>query len=219
MPRPPPAGQLWPISFAATCLRATLYILLIAGLAQGAYFEALHYPEVRFSEHGFTELAQSAVLLTASLLLLYTRQVLRALPTVTLLMFAFTFSSFIREQDYWLDTWVAYHTWKVLVTLVIVPILFWVIRERRRFLVEFQGYANSFSFGLFAAGVLTTYVFSRLYGRQDFWMAVLEDHYVRTFKDAAEEMVELLGYALILIAVIELALLAHRWALASRTVP
>lgn len=212
----PPPGQPWPIGFTATCLRATFYILLIAGLAQGAYIEALHFPEVRFSEYGFTELAQSAVLLTASLLLLYTRQVLKVLPTVTLLMFAFTFSSFIREQDYFLDTRVAYHTWKVLVTLVVVPALFWVIRERRRFVEEFASYANSFSFGLFAAGVLTTYVFSRLYGRQDFWMAVMEEHYVRTFKDAAEEVVELLGYALILIAVIELTLLARRWALARR---
>ena len=126
----PPPGHPWPSGFTATCLRATLYILLIAGLAQGAYIEALHYPEVRFSEYGFTELAQSAVLLTASLLLLYTRQVLRVLPTVTLLMFAFTFSSFIREQDYFLDTWVARHTWKVLVAMVILPVLFWVIRER-----------------------------------------------------------------------------------------
>src|SRR5690554_2262046 len=210
-----PPGQPWPIGFTATCIRATLYILLIAGLAQGAYIEALHYPEVRFSEYGFTELAQSAVLLSASLPLLYTRQVLKVLPTVTLLMFAFTFSSFIREQDYWLDM-VARHTWKAIVALVVLPTLFWVIRERKRFVEEFRHYANSFSFGLFAAGVLTTYVFSRLYGRSAFWEAVLEESYVRTFKDAAEEITELLGYTLILIAVIELTLLARRWYLARR---
>ena len=64
--------------------------------------------------------------------------------------------------------------------------------------------------------MLVTYVFSRLYGRSDFWEAILQEHYVRTFKDAAEEVVELLGYALILIAVIELTLLARRWALARR---
>ncbi|MCE8013896.1 hypothetical protein HOP54_07150 [Halomonas daqingensis] len=214
MPHSHHKGQPWPIGFTATCLRAALYILLIAALAQGAYLEALYFPEVRFSEHGFTELAQSAVLLTASALLLYVRHGLKQLPTVTLLMFAFTFSSFIREQDYWLDTWVAEHTWKVLVTLVILPCLYWVIRERRRFVAEFHRYSNSFSFGLFAAGVLTTYVFSRLYGRAAFWQAVMEEHYVRTFKDAAEEVVELLGYALILIAVIELALLTRRWVLA-----
>ncbi|MDP1086466.1 transporter, partial [Klebsiella pneumoniae] len=77
-------------------------------------------------------------------------------------------------------------------------------------------YANSFSFGLFAAGFLTTYVFSRLYGRQDFWRAVLQENYLRDFKSAAEELVELFGYALLLIAVIELVLLARRWALARK---
>ena len=215
MPYPPTPQHPWPISFTATCIRATLYILLIAGMAQGAYLEGLHFPEVRFSERGFTELAQSAVLLSASLLLLYTRQVLKVLPTVTLLMFAFTFSSFIREQDYWLDM-VARHTWKAIVALIVFPTLFWVIRERKRFVDEFRHYVNSFSFGLFAAGVLTTYVFSRLYGRSAFWEAVLEENYIRTFKDAAEEIIELLGYTLILIAVIELTLLARRWYLARR---
>ncbi|QJQ94792.1 MULTISPECIES: hypothetical protein [Halomonadaceae] len=210
----PPEPVTRPISFTAACIRAGLYMLLIAALAQGAYIEALHFPEVSFTEYGFTELAQSALLLSASLLLLYTRQVLKVMPTLTLLMFAFVFSSLIREQDYWLDTYVARHTWKVLVALVVLPSLYWVIRHRRRFIEEFAHYSNSFSFGLFAAGVLVTYVFSRLYGRQDFWLAVLEESYVRTFKDAAEEVVELLGYALILIAVIELTLLARRWTLA-----
>lgn len=216
MPPNPPPGHSWPLSFTNTCIRAALYILLIAGLAQGTFIEALHYPEVRFSEYGFTELAQTTVLALTAALLLYTRQVLKVLPTVTLLMFGFVFASLIREQDYFLDAWVARHTWKVLVALVVVPVLFWVIRERQRFVAEFASYANSFSFGLFAAGVLTTFVFSRLYGRSDFWEAVLQVHYVRTFKDAAEEVVELLGYALILIAVIELTLLARRWALARR---
>lgn len=216
MTQTPPPGHPWPINFTATCLRAALYILFIAGLAQGAFIEAQHFPDVRFSEYGFTELAQTAVLALASVLLLYTRQVLNVLPTVSLLMFGFVFASLIREQDYFLDTWVARHTWKVLVALVIVPVLYWVIRERQHFAAEFANYANSFSFGLFAAGVLTTFVFSRLYGRSDFWEAVLQEHYVRTFKDAAEEVVELLGYALILIAVIELTLLARRWALARR---
>lgn len=217
MPHPTPNGQEWPLSFASACARAVVYTLLIAALAQGAYLEALHYPEIRFTEYGFTELAQSALLATASALLIYTRQVLRVMPTLSLLMFAFVFSSLIREQDYWLDLWVARHTWKVLVALTVLPCLYWVIRERHRFLEEFRHYGNSFSFGLFTAGVLTTYIFSRLYGRSAFWEAVLEESYLRTFKDAAEEVTELLGYALILIAVIELTLLARRWARARQT--
>lgn len=201
-----------PLHLRQLCLRATLYILFIAALAQGVYFEALHFPDVRFSEYGFTELAQSALLATAAALLIYTRQALKGIPAVTLLLLGFVLASLIREQNHFLDTLVAQHVWKVLVALVLVPVLYKVIRQRRRFVEELSRYANSFSFGFFAAGVLTTYVFSRLYGRSALWEAVLEDRYVRTFKDAAEEVVELLGYALILIAVIELVILARYWA-------
>jgi len=206
----------WPIGFRAVCLRATLYILLVAGIAQGVFYEALHFPDARFSERGFTELAQTSLLATASALLLYVMLGLGQLRLVALLMFGFLFASLIREQDALLDSRVFDGAWQLLVSLTVLPILFVVIRQRRRFAAEFASYANSLSFGLFAAGFLTTYVFSRLYGRGDFWQAILQENYLRDFKSAAEEVVELFGYALLLIAVIEFVLLARRWALARK---
>lgn len=212
MPPGPP-----PIGFGAVCLRGFLAILFVAALAQGVYLEAIHAPEARFSESGFTELAQTGLLALATLLLLYVRFGLRILPEVSLLLLAFVASSLIREQDAILDAHVFDGAWQLLVTLIILPCLYAVIRRRRVFVTQFAGYANSFSFGLFAAGFLTTYVFSRLYGRGEMWEAILQERYLRTFKDAAEEVVELLGYALILLAVIELTLLARHWARARRT--
>lgn len=206
----------WPIGFRDVCLRATLYILLVAGIAQGVFYEALYFPDARFSERGFTELAQTSLLATASALLLYVMLGLRQLRLVALLMFGFLFASLIREQDALLDSRVFNGAWQLLVSLTVLPILFVVIRQRRRFAAEFASYANSLSFGLFAAGFLTTYVFSRLYGRGDFWQAILQENYLRDFKSAAEEVVELFGYALLLIAVIEFVLLARRWALARK---
>ncbi|MDR9439106.1 MAG: hypothetical protein RI841_06375 [Halomonas sp.] len=206
-----------PISFAATCLRAALYILLIAGIAQGVFYEALYLPDIRFSERGFTELAQTGLLALSTLLLLYVRVGLRELSQVSLLLLAFVASSLIREQDVHLDTHVFDGAWQLLVALIILPSLYSVIRHRRAFAGQFAAYANSLSFGLFAAGFLTTYVFSRLYGRHDLWRAVLQEHYLRDFKNAAEEVVELFGYALMLIAMIELVLLTRRWALTRRT--
>ena len=216
MPSRLPPDTFMPISFAATCLRALLYILLVAAIAQGVYYEALYLPEARFSERGVTELAQTSLLALATLLLLYVRVGLRVMPQVSLLLLAFVASSLIREQDALLDARVFDGAWQLLVALIILPTLFNVIRRRRAFVEQFAAYANSLSFGLFAAGFLTTYVFSRLYGRQDFWRAVLQENYVRDFKSAAEEVVELFGYALILIAMVELVLLARRWSLARR---
>lgn len=197
------------IGFRAACLRALVYILAVGALMQGVYYEALHLPGSRFAEASFTELAQSMLLAASAVLLLYVRQVL---PTLSLLMLAFLLASLIREQDAWLDANVFDGAWQVLVSLVVLPSLFVVMRRHHAFVIEFEGYANSFSFGLFAAGFLTTYVFSRLFGRSEMWVAILDEGYARTFKDAAEEVTELFGFALILFAVIELVLLARRWA-------
>ncbi|WP_104202656.1 hypothetical protein [Billgrantia saliphila] len=199
------------IGFGAACLRAALYILLIATLLQGIYFEALYLPARRsFGELGFTEFCQSTLLVIICLLLCMP-PVRRELPTVSLLLLALSATSLIREQDYYLDIYVFDGAWQLLTTLVLLPCLAIVLWRRQRFLNEFKAYSNSFSFGLFASGFLVTYVFSRLYGRSEMWMAILEDQYQRTFKDAAEEITELLGYSLILIAAIELVLLARRW--------
>lgn len=206
MSSPPP----WPIGFQTILVRAVLYVLFIGAIAQGAYLEALYLPSVRFSELGFTEFTQTLVLATCCAMLIYIRQVLKVWPTVTLLLLAFVAASLVREQDYFLDNYIARNTWKVLVALIIIPTLVWVIKQRRRFLEEFAHYSNTFAFGLFTAGVLTTYIFSRLYGRQDFWRTVLQESYTRDFKNVAEEVVELLGYSLILIATLELLLLARR---------
>ncbi|WP_458526753.1 hypothetical protein [Onishia taeanensis] len=198
------------IGFRATCLRALLYILLTAALVQGVYLEAIYLPDTRLSEQGFTEYAQSALLAASVALLAYVRLGRRQLPTVSLLMLAFLGASLVREQDALLDAHVFDGAWQVIVTLIVLPSLYAVIHNRQAFIAEFERYANSFSFGLFAAGFLVTYVFSRLYGRSEMWMALLGDAYVRDFKNAAEETTELLGYALLLFAVIELVLLARR---------
>ncbi|NIC04592.1 hypothetical protein HBJ55_04025 [Halomonas sp. DX6] len=206
-----------PIGLGAAFFRATLYILLIAALLQGIYYEALYLPARRsFAEQGFTELCQSIVL-AASALLLCTPPARRELPTVSLLLLALIVASLIREQDYYLDKHIFDGAWQLLVTLTLLPCLSFVLWRRQRFVNEFEAYSNSFSFGLFASGFLVTYVFSRLYGRSEMWMAILEDHYQRTFKEAAEEITELLGYSLILIAIIELVLLARRWQQARST--
>lgn len=162
----PPSA--WPIDFRTTLLRATLYVLFIGGIAQGAYLEAIYLPSVRFTELGFTEFTQTVILATCCLMLIYVRQVLKVWPTITLLLLAFVAASLVREQDYFFDVYVANNTWKVLVSLIVIPAIIWVVIQRRRFIEEFVCYSNTFAFGLFAAGVLTTYVFSRLYGRQIF---------------------------------------------------
>ncbi|MCK2184850.1 hypothetical protein [Halomonas getboli] len=199
------------IGFRALCLRGFAYMLLVAALMQAALFEAAHMPNVRFSETGLTEPLQSLLLLAGTILAFVARRLDDRLPHLTLLIIGLLGASLIREQDAWLDEFVFDGAWQVLVSLLVLPILFTVIRRGRAFAAELERYAMTFSGGLFAAGFITTYVFSRLYGRSEMWQAILGEQYLRVFKDAAEEVTELFGYTLLFIAMVELVLLARRW--------
>ena len=202
MPTPP---------FRAVVLRAGIYVLILAGLMQIVMMvDARHAGAPDFSETSLTELTQAALLLICTALMLVIRQRYRVLRSVSLLMGAFFAISFVRENDQWLDVYVFDGAWECLVVLLALPALALVIRARRDFLEEFSLIANSLGFGLFAGGFLTTYVFSRLYGRSELWQALMGEHYLRMVKDAAEEITELAGYSLLLFASVELLLLARR---------
>ncbi|MFG6176643.1 hypothetical protein ACGTN6_05325 [Halomonas sp. THAF12] len=198
-------------SFKALCLRGFGYMLLIAALLQAVLFEATHMPNLRFTELGLTEPMQTLLLLGAMILVLVTRRVDGSLPHLTLLLIGLFGASLIREQDSWLDQFVFDGAWQVMVTLLVLPILFVVIRNGRAFAAELERFGMTLSGGLFAAGFFGTYVFSRLYGRGEMWRNLLADHYLRVFKDAAEEITELFGYTLMFIAMVELLMLVLRW--------
>ncbi len=204
------------IGFPALCLRGLAYILLVGALMQGVLHEALGLTSEQFTEIGFTELTQSLLLAIATALALAVRLLDHRLPHVALLLVGLLGASLIREQDALLDAHVFDGAWQTLVSLLVLPVLFAVIRQRRAFVAEVERCAGTFAFGLFAAGFLTTYVFSRLYGRSELWQAILGEHYLRTFKDAAEEVTELFGYTLLVLAMFELLLLVRRWWRADR---
>lgn len=204
-PQPPEVS----FGFKAILLRALCYILIVAGIMQLVMLDA-QSGVGQFSETSLTELTQSALLLLSSLLMAYLYRHPNAIPHVSLLLGAFLFASFVRENDAWLDIYVFDGAWQVIVTLIVLPTLYVVIRHRHAFAEEFKSISNSLGFGMFAAGFLTTYVFSRLYGRSEFWEAMLGDHYQRVIKDAAEEVTELAGYMLLFFACIELVLLVRR---------
>ncbi|MCI0511339.1 hypothetical protein C8E00_102132 [Chromohalobacter marismortui] len=213
MPHLPPPAEAT-ISFKALCVRAFCYTLCVAGAMQLVMLDAQSGVD-RFTESSLTELMQSTLLLISALMMGYLHRRPSAIPHVSLLMGAFLFASYVRENDYWLDRYVFDGAWQVIVILVVLPALFVVIRQRHAFVAEFKSISNSLGLGMFTAGFLTTYVFSRLYGRSAFWEAMLGDHYQRVIKDAAEEVTELAGYMLLFFACIELVLLLQRRARAA----
>ncbi|MEM9531631.1 MAG: hypothetical protein AAGA23_11985 [Pseudomonadota bacterium] len=189
-------------------LRGVLYIALVALLMVPVMEDAKQPGIVGFTEESYTEVLESLLLAFCAAIMLLARRYAPSLATCNLLLFGFFFASLIREQDALFDLFIADGGWQVGVTLTLIPVLFFAFRERHRLPGELVQLRQSFAFGLLLAGVLTTYVFARLYGRRIFWEAVMGDGYLRWVKDAAEEVTELFGYLLLAIAAVELLLLA-----------
>jgi hypothetical protein len=66
------------------------------------------------------------------------------------------------------------------------------------------------SYAFMTFGIITVFLFSRLYGRTEFWETVMEEKYFRSVKNVSEEGIELYGYLFFFFAVIELVILARK---------
>ena len=128
-------------------------------------------------------------------------------------VFSYVFSaiavvSLIREMDKYLEINLFDKAWQTLALVVILPTLWFAYKNRSKFIDQLYGIFNTFSFGLMFTGAIIIHVFARLFGRQSIWKTLMtEENYIRAIKDAVEEGVELMGYAIIFMGAIELALL------------
>ena len=61
-------------------------------------------------------------------------------------------------------------------------------------------YTRTPGYGMLISGLLAILVFSRLFGMQGLWQAILDDGYVRVVKNVVEEGSESFGYMLCLTA-------------------
>jgi len=92
-------------------------------------------------------------------------------------------------------------------SFVILVYAVFIFKKFKTLLRQIGKLSDHISFGMLTMGILIIHVFSRLYGRKKIWKALMgEDNFIRTVKDASEEGIELLGYSIIFIGVIELCL-------------
>lgn len=204
-----PAGDEARRGVFLTLLRYTGWLVALSLLCQGLYlYASANDATTQFSEASLAEMSQN-VMLVVSLLLLWRIRTLGQYRHVVVMLFGLLLASLIREQDRLLDA-VFDSLWQWLVTLVVLPVLLYMIRYRHRLLDELGAFMQTAPFGIFSAGFMTLYLFSRLIGRGDYWQAVMAERYHYPTKSAVEESIEVLGYALMLIALVELWLLCRR---------
>jgi len=162
-----------------------------------------------------TERVQETILLSLALGMLIISTRLQQVSMLASMFAGFFILAFIRELDSLLEENIGTGTWQVLVTLVLLAMIYRARSGWVRLKSEFVSHLETFSFGLFVGGFLTTFVFSRLLGIEELWMAILEDKYHRTVKNAVEESFELLGDSLLLFSGVEFYFLYAKHSLAS----
>jgi hypothetical protein len=164
--------------------------------------------ESLFDESSWTEWTQTALLGTTLALALYSSVFMSALQSTAILLVGLSAASLIREQDYLLDH-VHPLAWESLVVLVTLPVLLLSWQRRERLTAELRVYTGTYAFGILVAALITTYVFSRLFGTGAFWREVMGEAYVPIVKTVVQEGLELYGYLLFAVATIEFVFLAR----------
>lgn len=192
-------------------LRVLLYIIMVVCYCQGILWDASrHVPmSEKFSELSFTEFSQSVLLGLGCIIMLFARARYQVFRIGSFIIAMFLLVSLFRENDYWLD-FIHHGVWEYPVAIAAIPTLYYTFKERSALFAEMKVYFNTRAFGLFLAGFLATYVFSRLLGRGVMWEAALGDHYLRVVKDAVEESSESCGYLLMFFSTIEFTALARK---------
>lgn len=200
-------------SIGKLALRCLAYFFLVAGVAFLPTLDLgrpnpLHQDQL-FTETSFVELGQLTLLLLSAIvgtsLSLGARG--RALGALLAAMLS---AALVRELDYFLDKWFFDGAWQVVMSVLLV-VSWWVIWPQRRELSrQLQLLSSHLSFGLMFAGASIVIGFSRLFGRGEFWERLMGSDFDRSVKNLAEESIELLGYTLLSIGVVECVLAFRR---------
>ncbi|MDX1571025.1 MAG: hypothetical protein R3200_11110 [Xanthomonadales bacterium] len=185
-------------------LRVAGYTALVAGAALMPWLDIGNAVRGQlFTEHTILEGMQLVAMAVPTIALVVFAAIQSSTRTLSATLALLLVCATIRELDLFFDTYVFDGAWQLLLsaTLALGATLVW--RDWQRFRNQAWALASTAAMGLLAAGTLTTTVFSRLFGMSEFWLAVMQERYDRSVKNAVEETVELYGYTLIMIGIIE----------------
>lgn len=195
-------------NLAARCI---LYAALMSAVA---FFPALDIAtnpfdrEILFTEYSFVQMAQTATLVLGVIVtgyLLYNN----VLPQLSLLFVALLACALVRESDAFLDA-VTDGLWQALIVLILSGAAFRLFRHTDALKSQIAWLGNQFGLGLMLAGFVIVMGFARMFGRGEMWQQIMGDRYTKTIKYFAEESVELMGYVILLIGIIEISIAARR---------
>jgi len=198
---------------AIEVIRFVVYSIVVVLIAELMKLNAtIDDSEAKFSEYSYVEYLQSIFLFGCSVisLILYLSDRTKAFRQIFNVIFGLTTAALIREQDIYFEQTFGHGTWPYPVLLVLGFVVYNAFKGKTQLLKQLADYTGTKSYAFMTFGVITVFIFSRLYGRTKFWEVVMEEKYFRTVKNTSEECIELYGYLFILFAVIELIIHVRR---------
>lgn len=184
-------------------VRLGAYAILILVAYRIYLFDAgITHNGQKFSEYSGTEFYQEVLFFLASIMFFVTAYKFEDTRPTSILFGGFTLVAFCREFDYLTD-FIGTSFWGVTAGVVILTVLILSWKKRKNLTQSYYEYYNSKAFAYMISGILVTFLFSRLFGKGDFWKAIMEDQYFRSVKNTAEEGTEVMGDILIFISSVE----------------
>ena len=187
-------------------LRVIIYGTVLLGISQVIFLDAFEQVDFelahKYGEYSYTEWGQVVFLIMIIGLFFWSARLDKNKQAASIAVTGFFTMALIREFDMHLDL-VFDGLWQILALATLLITIWLVYKQKAFFKISVVYFFRTTAFGFITAGFLTTFVFSRLYGRKTFWRQVMEDGYMRTVKNASEESIELLGYTIIFFGAIE----------------
>lgn len=185
-------------------LGRTVLLALVMATPVALLYADIHWLGNGVGEWSLVELTQLGFLATTVLAFV---RVARARPDergFAVLAAGFFACMLIRELDAVWD--LLFHgLWSILVAAVASASLAHALRQRQATLAACARFLVSRAAAVMTVGLVLLLVYSRLFGATALWRGLLAEHYVRVFKNAAEECTELLGYTLVMAAALTYA--------------
>ena len=190
------ALPLHPLFSALGCFFALA--LLLAASAFAIHLEVIHSGG-NVGENSLVEYLQEFYLLVTGTLFAAVAVKRSEQRGFAILVAGFFSVLLIRELDSLFDQ-IVHGFWKYPAWVVAMSAIGYALNNKTTTVKPLLDYLNHKSFAMMLAGMVTLLVFSRIYGMGVLWQAAMQENYIRTVKNLAEEGLELLAYSLVLFA-------------------
>ena len=193
-------------NFLEVVARLFIYALIFLADYFIIYIDILNR---RVKEDSAIEIGQESCLFVISVLLLYQASKQPTYKHLSYVLALFFSIHLVREFDFFLDK-IFDGLWQIIAFSMLAFSLFIFMKNRKLIIDQIGRLRDTISVGLFLIGITLLHVFSRLWGKSDNWKTLLQEKYMRVFKDLAEEGLELVAYSILFIATVELLLTLKR---------